>query len=59
MTSSMLVNEREIDGSTVSYVERWDFSYLMDSSIKVSPSPTQTVITGLRSFRGRDSTDCR
>jgi len=47
-----VVNEREIDGSTVSYVERWDFSYLMDSSIKVSPSPTQTVITGLDHLEG-------
>jgi hypothetical protein len=47
-----VVNEREIDGSTVSYVERWDFSYLMDSSIKVSPTPTQTVITGLSHLEG-------
>jgi len=47
-----IVNEREIDGSTVSYVERWDFSYLMDSSIKVSPTPTQTVITGLSHLEG-------
>jgi hypothetical protein len=47
-----VVNEREIDGSTVSYVERWDFSYLMDSSIKVSPTPTQTVITGLDHLEG-------
>ena len=47
-----VVNEREIDGSTVKYIERWDFSYLMDSSIKVSPSPTQTVITGLSHLEG-------
>jgi hypothetical protein len=47
-----IVNEREIDGSTVKYIERWDFSYLMDSSIKVSPTPTQTVITGLSHLEG-------
>ena len=35
-----------------SYIERWDFSYLMDSSIKVSPSPIQTVITGLDHLEG-------
>jgi hypothetical protein len=36
----------------VSYIERWDFSYLMDSSIKVSPTPIQTVITGLDHLEG-------
>jgi hypothetical protein len=35
-----------------SYIERWDFSYLMDSSIKVSPTPIQTVITGLDHLEG-------
>jgi hypothetical protein len=47
-----VINEREIDSATVKYIERWDFSYLMDSSIKVSPSPTQTVITGLNHLEG-------
>ena len=46
------INQRTIDSNTVYYVERWDFAYLMDSSIKVSPTPTQTVITGLDHLEG-------
>ena len=46
------LNERTINSTTVSYIERWDFTYVMDSSIKVSPTPTQTVITGLDHLEG-------
>ena len=47
-----IINQRTINSNTVFYIERWDFSYLMDSSIKVSPTPTQTVITGLDHLEG-------
>ena len=47
-----MINQRVINGNTVSYVERWDFTYLMDCSAKVSPAPTQTVITGLGHLEG-------
>ena len=36
------------------YIDRFDFSYLMDSSVKFSPSPTQTVLTGLDHLEGED-----
>lgn len=47
------INQRTIDSNTVYYVERWDFDYLMDSAIKVNPTPTQTVITGLDHLEGQ------
>ena len=48
-----MVNQRTIDSSSVAYIERWDFAYLMDCSTKVSPTPTQTVITGLDYLEGQ------
>lgn len=40
-------------GSRDYRVERFSFDYLMDSAIKVSPTPTQTVITGLDHLEGQ------
>lgn len=39
-------------GNLDRFIEVWDFDYLMDSSVKVNPSPTQTVITGLDHLEG-------
>ena len=36
------------------YLVRFDFGYLMDSSVKFNPSPTQTVLTGLDHLEGED-----
>ena len=47
-----IINQRTINSNTVFYIERWDFDYLMDSAIKISPTPTQTVITGLDHLEG-------
>ena len=47
-----MIVEREIDSQTVSYIERWDFNYLMDSSTLIAPAPTQTVLTGLDHLEG-------
>jgi hypothetical protein len=40
-------------GNLDRFIEVWDFAYLMDSSVKVSPAPTQTVITGLDHLEGQ------
>lgn len=40
-------------GSADYRIERFAFDYLMDSSIKVNPTPTQTVITGLDHLEGQ------
>jgi hypothetical protein len=48
--SGVIIEQRR--ENPFSYIERWDFSYLMDSSIKVSPTPIQTVITGLDHLEG-------
>ena len=40
-------------GNLDRFIEVWDFAYLMDSSVKVSPTPTQTVITGLDHLEGQ------
>jgi len=36
------------------FIERIDFDYLMDSAVKVNPTPTQTVITGLDHLDGKE-----
>jgi len=42
------------DSGSLDYrVERFSFDYLMDSAIKVNPTPTQTVITGLDHLEGQ------
>jgi len=40
-------------GNLDRFIEVWDFAYLMDSSVKVNPTPTQTVITGLDHLEGQ------
>ena len=39
--------EREVNGVDKLYVERWDFNYIMDCSIKTLPDPITGQITGL------------
>jgi hypothetical protein len=39
-------------GNLDRFIELWDFDYLMDCSKKFSPTPTQTVLTGLDHLEG-------
>ncbi len=41
-------------GNLDRFIELWDFDYLMDCSKKFTPSPTQTVLTGLDHLEGED-----
>ena len=47
-----LVTERTINSATVKFLERWSFDYKMDASIKIAPTASQTVLTGLDYLEG-------
>lgn len=47
-----LIRRRTIDSVTVKFVERWNFDHKMDASIKIAPTASQTVLTGLDYLEG-------
>ena len=47
-----MVVERSIDGSTKQFVERWDFNYLLDCSVK--NTRTGSDVTGLEHLNGEE-----
>ena len=47
-----LIAERTINSATVKFLERWNFDHKMDASIKIAPTASQTVLTGLDYLEG-------
>ena len=47
-----LIRRRTINSVTVKFVERWNFDHKMDASIKIAPTASQTVLTGLDYLEG-------
>jgi hypothetical protein len=47
-----LISERTINSATVKFLERWNFDHKMDASIKIAPTASQTVLTGLDYLEG-------
>jgi len=47
-----LVRRRTINSVVVKFLERWNFDHKMDASIKIEPTASQTVLTGLDYLEG-------
>jgi len=47
-----LIRKRTINSVAVKFLERWNFDHKMDASIKIAPTASQTVLTGLDYLEG-------
>lgn len=47
-----MINKRTVGGIESNFIERWDFNYLLDNSIKVVTTTPTSAVTGLEHLEG-------
>lgn len=47
-----MVNKRTVGGTESNFIERWDFDFLLDNSIKVVTTAPTSTVTGLEHLEG-------